>query len=239
MSTFDCVFFDSGGTLYGVFDGGTKPSLKQMMEKRVERVSWALRGYVAERPEDLESVIVSAENRLQRELGPGYNYHRLMIAALRDLQLDLGDEVAACLADAYAGPRYADWLFPGTKEMLQALTDAGLYIGVIANTAWPGFCMDRAFAGVGLLPYFKTRFYSGDLGIEKPDPAFFRHAEQVAGQGGKRILYVGDSVEKDIKGAKGVGWSAALRRSSAKSSGGLADFEFDHCEEITAFILGS
>jgi putative hydrolase of the HAD superfamily len=139
------------------------------------------------------------------------------------------------LADAYAGPRYASWLFPGTQAALQDLHDYGYRMGIIANTAWPGFSMDRAFAGVGLLTFFNIRLYSGDLGLEKPDPAIFRLAERIGGLEGKRILYVGNDPEKDVAGPAAVGWATALRRSDPAAAAGTADLEFDHIPELVRY----
>ncbi len=239
MPRFDAVFFDSGGTLYGVFDGESCPTPQELFAARVGRVAAALAAYRPGIPAGLDAAIVSCEERLKEELGAGYNFHRLMCAVLEHLDLGLGSEVAACLADAYAGPRYADWLFPGTRKMLADLRDAGLYLGLIANTAWPSFCMDRALSGVGLLSFFRTRIYSGDEGIEKPDPAIFSLAARDSGQAGRRILYVGDSLEKDIEGARAAGWPAALRRSGVSAGSGRADFEFDRCQELVEFVLGT
>ena len=97
--------------------------------------------------------------------------------------------------------------------------------------------MDRAFAGVGLLPFLSIRIYSGDIGIEKPAPAIFRLAERLGGLEGKRILYVGNDVEADIKGAAAVGWSTAFRRSNQLTTGGVADVEFDNVSELVDYCL--
>jgi hypothetical protein len=45
-------------------------------------------------------------------------------------------------------------------------------------------------------------------------------------------------VRSDIEPARAVGWSAALKRSSAATSNGLADFEFDETPELIPFVLG-
>lgn len=238
MNRFDCVFFDSGGTLYGVFDGKDAPTPEQVAEGRFTRVANALQAFGAEADPSLEKTLRELEAAAKQNRRVDHTYVRLMTGLIERLKLPLGSEVAACLADAYAGPRFRPWVFPGTHEMLHDLREAGVYLGVIANTAWPGFCMDRAFAGVGLLPYFRMRVYSGDEGLEKPDPAFFRLAERNSGQAGKRILYVGDSLAYDVDGAKAVGWSAALRRSKESTSQGRADFEFDHSKELAAYVLG-
>jgi HAD superfamily hydrolase (TIGR01549 family) len=238
MSRYDCVFFDSGGTLYGVFDALGVPTPADVAAGRFARVAALLTEFAESVPlADLERVLAACEQDCSARLGAAYNYDRLLSELARRLALEIGPEIAACLADAYAGPRYRAWLFPGTEEMLQSLGAAGVYLGVIANTAWPGHCMDRAFAGVGLLPYFGIRVYSGDVGIAKPDPEFFRLAARLSGQAGRRILHVGDSLEKDIAGAKAVGWDAAMRLSGADGSGGLADLEFTDWKQLVEFVL--
>ena len=236
---FDCIFFDSGGTLY---KPGTDcdPSPDQVASRNTKRVHALLKGMQVDMdPRHLETSLAKQEELCQQELGQSYNFMRLMDSVVKDLHLPLGPEDAACLADAYAGPRYASWLFPGTQSALRTLHDSGHKLGIVANTTWPGFSMDRAFAGVGLLPFLSIRLYSGDLGIAKPEPAIFRLAERIAGlEGrGKRILYVGNDLEADVKGALAAGWSVAFRREDRATTGGLADLEFDHISELVAYCL--
>lgn len=233
---FDAVFFDSGGTLYGA-TGGPDPSPREVANGRADRVFALMQGMdVAVDDRELAGAIERAEESCRRLHGAGANYLRLIRAVVDDLGLPVGPEVAACLADAYAGPRYASWLFPGTVEAVRKLDEAGYRMGVIANTEWPGFCMDRAFAGVGLLEFFGIRLYSGDLGVEKPDVAIFRHAERLAGLEGGRLLYVGNDPEKDIAGATAAGWATAYRKVGPDDSAG-ADFEFLHIDELAEYCL--
>ena len=235
---FDHIFFDSGGTLYGPCPSAD-PSPDQVAGKRSNRVHALLSGMgVTLELERLSEKLIQQERICAQRLGKAYSFHRLMIAFIEQLALPLEAEAAACLADAYAGPRYASWLFPGTVDAVRTLSENGYRLGIIANTAWPGFCMDRAFAGVGLLPFFDIRVYSGDIGIEKPDPAIFHLAERIGGLEGKRILYVGNDVEADIKGAAEVGWSTAFRRRDQVTTAGLADVEFDHISELVRYCLG-
>ena len=234
---FDAIFFDSGGTLYGPC-AGSDPSPEQVAAGRAARVHALLgaMGAHCDRGRVSEALVQQAV-KCRHRLGAAYNFHQLLIAVIGELGLRLGAEAAACLADAYAGPRYASWLFPGTVEALRDLSEKGFKLGIIANTAWPGFCMDRAFAGVGLLPYLRCRVYSGDVGMAKPDPAIFHVAERLAGVAGKRMLYVGNDREADIKGAADVGWSTAFRRSGQSTSGGLADIEFEDISEFVRFCM--
>ena len=235
MKTFDFIFFDSGGTLYGPC-AGADPTPEQVAAGNAERVHGLLSGMgVDVALPHLQETIAQQEKACRDRLGAGYNYHPLMEAVVGELHLSLGSEVAACLADAYAGPRYASWLFPGTVDALRTLSESNYRLGIIANTAWPGFSMDRAFAGVGLLPFFSIRVYSGDVGMAKPDPAIFHLAARLGGLEGKRILYVGNDVAADIEGATAVGWSTAFRRSDGVTTAGVADVEFDHISELIPY----
>ncbi len=156
---FDVVFFDSGGTLYGK-EGGSDPSPAEVRGGRFERVAAGLTTYgVDVGADEVCASLSSLETTRSEELGAAYNFFRLLIGYCE--RLGVGAEIAASLADSYAGPRYASWLFEGTIETIEALHRTGLPMGVVANTSWPGFCMDRAFSGVGLLPFFKA--ISGSL----------------------------------------------------------------------------
>jgi len=236
---YDHIFLDSGGTLYRS-GPGLEPAPAKVQGERQQRVLAALRGMGVElAPERLAAALARQEKPCATQHGHAYTYFRLMVAVVADLGLPLGPELAASLADAYAGPRYAAWLFPGTVAALRQLSEHGYRLGIIANTAWPGFCMDRAFAGVGLLPYLSVRLYSGDLGLAKPDAAIFQLAERYAGVAGRaqRLLYVGNDLNKDIRGAAAVGWSTAYRRAGEAHSGGLANFEFSEIQELVRHCL--
>jgi len=234
---FDYVFFDSGGTLYSP-GTGVDMSPSQVAAENAKRVHALLGGMGVDLNFGrLKETLNRQEDLWRKRLGKAYNFLRLMEEVVDELHLALGKEEAACLADAYAGPRYASWLFPGTKDAFRTLNEDGCRLGIIANTAWLGFCMDRAFAGVGLLPFLGIRIYSGDIGIAKPDLAIFRLAEQLSGFAGKRILYVGNDVDADIKGAAAAGWSTAFRCSNNLTTAGLANVEFDHISELVRYCL--
>jgi HAD superfamily hydrolase (TIGR01549 family) len=239
---FDAVFFDSGGTLWLAPETGSVPagtSGDEVRQGRFVRVAMSLvgLGYVADASR-LAEVLPELEETSPGRFGPTYTYIDLMLALGERLGMPLRPEDAPLAADAYVGPRYRSWLPAGIEQTLCKLDAAGLRLGVISNTYIPGFAVDRLLRGAGLLRFLKTRIYSGDEGLSKPDVAIFRLAEERTGLSGRRVLYVGDKVSSDIAPARAVGWSAALYRSSASDSGGLADFEFDHMPDLTGFVLG-
>jgi len=238
---FDAIVFDSGGTLFEnpperrVDD---EPTQAESWAGRFERVRMAAAGLgLRLAGADIAGIVAECERRLPAMFGSAYTHEKLMLAVLERLGLPAKREWACCLADAYAGPRYRSWLFEGVVEMLEGLVQAGFDLHLAVNTAWCGFSMERALQGVGILKYFRTRTYSGEEGLAKPDVRFFRLVERRAGIAGRRILYVGDSLEKDVVGAKSAGWSAVLRISAGcRTSGGLADFEFSRSEELLQWL---
>lgn len=242
IARFDAVFFDSGGTIWlspaiGTVRPGT--SGQEVRERRFERVAMALTGLGYPVSADrLAQALPPLEESCPRRYGEGFTWIDLMLDLGKELGLPIGREDACICVDAFVGPRYANWLSPRLRETLEELRQAGLPVGIISNTYIPGYCVDRLLRGVELLRYFPVRIYSGDEGVSKPDIRIFELARRRAGLTGGRILYVGDSVEHDIRPARQAGWSAALIRSSAKTSDGAADFEFDHMPELLEFVLG-
>ena len=238
---FDAVFFDSGGTIWLSRKPGTVPpglSLEELRDRRAVRLANALSGlgYPADAGQ-VQEALPGLEQSCPGRFGAGFTYTDLIFALGEALGLSLRSEDLLLCADAYVGPRYRSSLNPGIEEALRAIAASGRHVGLLSNTYIPGLCVDRLLRSVGLLGYFKTRIYSGDEAVSKPDPGIFRLAERRSGLAGRRVLYVGDDVVNDIQAARAVGWSAALVRSSAAGSGGAADFEFDHMSELVPFAL--
>lgn len=241
---FDAIFFDSGGTLFRAEESEallSDPTPSQVRAARARRVTAALAalGYQVDEA-GVGSALATAEAALAADLGGRASFLDVMRALARRMELPIPDAEAAFLASAYAGPRYVSWLFPDVLELFRRLWDVGPVLGLIANTAWPGWSMDAALAGVGLLPFLRVRICSGDVGLRKPDPAIFHLAMERAGLTGTpphRILYVGDSPDKDMAGAKAVGWATAWRRPPGAGACADADFVFEDSLDLLPFVL--
>jgi putative hydrolase of the HAD superfamily len=65
----------------------------------------------------------------------------------------------------------------------------------------------------GLDAYFDDYIFSTDVGLRKPHPKIFKIALSNLGVDAAEAMYVGNSIVQDIKGAKGVGMKAVLKRS--------------------------
>ncbi len=94
----------------------------------------------------------------------------------------------------------ADDLYPDARPCLQALKDAGYFVGIAGNQT------DRAghFLRELNLPC-DILATSDDWGVTKPSPDFFTKLIQVSGHQADQIAYVGDRLDNDIRPAASAG----------------------------------
>lgn len=97
-------------------------------------------------------------------------------------------------------------LNPGAAEILEELSQK-YHLGLIANQ--PPECR-HSLTRRDLLRYFEMVAISDELNLHKPDPAFYRHALEVAGCEPDRAVMIGDRRDNDVFPAKEVGMKAIL-----------------------------
>ena len=125
---------------------------------------------------------------------------RRVLAAFGDPPGVTVDEVA----DVYYGARDATMVvFPEVEPTLDALRERGFTLSTASNGTFP-------LARVGLDGYFTSMQYSRDIGIRKPDPAFFTLAAERGGAPPSRTLAVGDRHDNDYEPALAAGLHAVL-----------------------------
>ena len=117
------------------------------------------------------------------------------------------DELAAELGVLFAGRRreLQDPL-PGAEQVLHKLRSAGLRIGLLTNGA-PDLQREKIEAS-GLGMHFDAAVVSGEIGTGKPEPEIFRHLLEKLGVAPAESLMVGNSLARDIVGAKRAGLSS-------------------------------
>ena len=94
----------------------------------------------------------------------------------------------------------ADDLYPDARPCLQALTDAGYFVGIAGNqTARVGQFLRELNLPCDVLAT------SDDWGVSKPSPAFFAKLVEVSGHEAHEIAYVGDRLDNDILPAADAG----------------------------------
>ena len=101
--------------------------------------------------------------------------------------------------------------FPEARDVLRAvrgvlarMPGAGARpLGVITNG--PGEVQRAKIELLGVEDLIDFAVVSGEFGVAKPDPAIFREALDRAGVAADEAIYVGDSVEHDMTGARAAG----------------------------------
>ena len=94
-------------------------------------------------------------------------------------------------------------LFPDAAEILRLAQAGGRGVGLITNG--PAEVQRAKLELLGLLDHVDFALISGELGVAKPDPAIFREGLRLGGVDAAEALFVGDSPEFDIAGARASG----------------------------------
>lgn len=105
---------------------------------------------------------------------------------------------------------------PDVPDLLRALRERGIKVGVLSNTLWPREHHEHVFARDGVLDLLDGAVYSSEIAWAKPHPEAFRAALAAVGvDDPARAVFVGDRPFDDIHGAKEVGMRAVLVPHSA------------------------
>lgn len=96
---------------------------------------------------------------------------------------------------------------PGTAEALDRLKQKGHRLNVISNSDGS---VERILKEVGLRPYFERVFDSYIVGLEKPNPDFFRFAMNEVDADPRESMYFGDFYSIDYLGSRKAGMTGVL-----------------------------
>ncbi len=107
------------------------------------------------------------------------------------------------------------YIEPGLSETLRKLAAMGLKLGIVSNTFVNGSTLDRHLKQLGLLDFFPVRLYSCHFPWRKPDVRIFARAAQQLGVKPANILFVGDRMDTDIRGAIKAGMRPVLKQNSS------------------------
>ncbi len=161
------------------------------------------------------------------------------------LELSCGDaDVADQLLVSYRTFNHATHdemalLYPGAAEVLSAIREHGLPMGIVTSKGTP-----MAMRGLGLFElggFFEVVVTADDVPLHKPDPYPIRHAAGLLGVSAAGCAYVGDSphdVEAALRaGAVAIGatWGVAER---ARLEEAGAEYLLDDIRELPGLLFG-
>lgn len=131
---------------------------------------------------------------------------------LRLAGLDPTDgEVAGLVARAFgtAIRERPPSLYPHVADVLARLKRDGRSIGLVSNTGrtW-GRYLRPLQDDLGIGRFFDVRVFSDEVGRRKPERAIFEAALGALGLRPEEVVHVGDDLDADVAGAKGLGMHA-------------------------------
>lgn len=127
-----------------------------------------------------------------------------------------------------------DWtdvsLLSGAADALDAARKNG-HVGLLTNG--PERRQATKIAALGLEDAFDVTVYAGDMDRRKPYPDPFERTVTALGTAASATLYVGNSLEHDVRGATGAGLPVAWVRHDAADAGAYApDHVLDSVGEL-------
>ena len=110
--------------------------------------------------------------------------------------------------DNYEAFQHQITLQPKMKELLIDLKSQGFSIGILTNG--PTSHQKKKIKQLEIENYIPLDniFISGEIGMAKPNVDVFRYIESILNLTSNEIIYIGDSYENDVIGAKGAGWES-------------------------------
>ncbi len=208
MNSIEAVFFDFGGTLFSYREfAGSSGGLIQRLAERLgapERDGERLgRAYQ-----------VCSGEAFRLFAGQRYYLHQdVFREAFRRFALSIDCQPDDAFLD-WAHAEMRDWMVASfalrqdCREALAALKEQGLYLSIVSNI--DDDFLEPMIERCGLADLLDDWSSSQEAESCKPDSGCFELALRKSGRQPEEVLFVGDSPEHDIAGAKPLGMKTAL-----------------------------
>jgi putative hydrolase of the HAD superfamily len=152
-----------------------------------------------------------------RELPPFDLWSRWFLKGMKYNRVRL-QVIADNLAGIWELNYYNRSLRPEALAVLRELKDMGFSLGVISNTS---SCTQviGSLCQYGIRHFFSSVYLSVTSGFRKPHPELFLAAARDLGTLPDECVYVGDTISRDVRGARMAGYAASIRIDSLLSAG--------------------
>ena len=209
VGRYDAILFDMGYTLI-YFDPPQEIIVQKALQafgidRSVEEINAAVEVVWGAYYRDAETATFPATERHDRES---------QLALSRGLLAQLGLDVDESALQAYTESIESSFSRPGVirpyrevPEVLASLQEQGYRLGIVSNWSWN--LRDRV-AQAGLESWFEIAWASAYAGCNKPHPGIFQQALAQMEVAADSALYVGDSYQHDVVGARNAGMDVIL-----------------------------
>jgi len=166
--------------------------------------------------------------RTYRELPPDVVWNEWFLKGL-DIPAERIRPIAEELSFLYDYERVCNVRRPGLVECMAALRSAGLRLGIISNIISESI-VPHFLAEYGISQMMDCVVTSSGTGLRKPSPAIFRVAEEALRLPPESLVYVGDTLSRDVLGVRNAGWCAVIQIDNPASRHRDAGLEHAHIE---------
>ena len=97
-------------------------------------------------------------------------------------------------------------LYPGARELLEALHEKYIRVGVCTDLL--AHIQHRKLRRLGMMDDVDCLVTSEEAGVEKPAPGIFKLCLEKLRLPAEEVCFVGDNLERDVKGAMAAGMQA-------------------------------
>lgn len=237
------VFFDIGGTLDDRttdIDRASYAVWKFFKKKNIKTDFQQLRNDLAQGFEAYQKWSV----RTKSEPSPEYLWHHIMLKKRKSL-LPRGRRFPfSKLSDVFETAYYDKKLRKNVRITLGMLRRKKLKLGCISNTILSRQQFVKILREYRIDSYFDVITLSSRIGRKKPHPKIFQQALKRCGVSARQAAFVGDTLSRDISGAKKAGFAVAIQIKSSLSVqkdvnyfGVNPDFVVSKIEDVIPILL--
>ncbi len=116
------------------------------------------------------------------------------------------------------------------KKVLRKLNEK-YQLGIVSNFAIPE-CVEKLLQDNGITDLFNVVVVSGAINKRKPSPEIFETAIEALNLNVEDVMFVGDTLEADIKGANEVGMKTIFIERRIQKDDILPDIKIKNLEEL-------
>lgn len=204
------VIFDLDDTLY---------DYKALERAAFECVGRLVRERLGVSEELYEGAFMRARQTTKEMLGETATSHSRMLYFQKTLEyLDIRPLYLALeMYETYWGFFLDNMiLYPGARELLEALHEKYIRVGVCTDLL--AHIQHRKLRRLGMMDDVDCMVTSEEAGVEKPSPGIFKLCLEKLRLPAGEVCFIGDNLERDVKGAMAAGMQAVWFHPEGKGS---------------------
>ncbi|WP_404331755.1 HAD family hydrolase [Mesobacillus maritimus] len=209
----DTILFDVDDTLYDQlqpFKNAFKMSLSHLTNAPIEEL------YVSSRKHS--DTLFNKSEAGTITLIELHTYR--IMTACKEFGIEISYNEAIEFQKTYEEHQKKITLFPEIESLLELLNKKDKQLGILTNGPYQHQLMKIKQLGLTKWIPKENIFISSAIGSAKPDPLAFESVEKKLNLNKVKTVFIGDSFENDVIGAKQVGWNSIWMNHRKKTKPG-------------------